>query len=367
MKSLLLVVPFLFSVACGDNGATSTTDARVDTAATADASAAVPRAVAVAGDFSAPPGTIGALKLDSLTVQQGLIAGVVTDDPQLRKIGNTLYVVNRDTNNVTGIDATTFALRGQLGTGAGSNPQDVAVVGSTLYVPVLGGTGVVYGKLGDSTFTAIDLAATVNDPDGKPDCTSAIAVGTDVYVGCADLSGFSPRGNGVLVVIDSMTNTVRTHISLPVANPQALSKMMGTNIIMTTYDSPAGCTVKITPGTTPTAECLTMNAALGGQPIAFDVAGTTLWFAYSAADFSHNWARSYDTTTSTYAANKLTPDTQSVTDIAACADGKVVVMDAPAGSTNPGGFRVYQGTTELTTTALPLGIKPVYGDATVCY
>ncbi|CAN5325484.1 hypothetical protein BH11MYX1_BH11MYX1_58170 [soil metagenome] len=367
MKSLLLVVPFLFATACGDNKTQTGADAAVDTKPTVDAAPAASRAVAVAGDFSAPPGTIGSLLVDSLAVQQGVTSGVVSDDPQLRKIGGTLYVINRDTNNVTGLDATTFALRGQLGTGAGSNPQDVAVVGDTLYVPVLGGTGVVYGKLDDATFTAIDLASAVGDPDGHPDCTSAIAVGTDVYVGCADLGNFSPRGNGVLVVIDATTNTVRTHIALPVPNPQALSKLLGTDIIITTYDAAAGCTIKVTPGATPTATCLTMNAALGGQPIAFDVSGTMLWFAYSAADFAHSWARSYDTTTATYAPTKLTPDTQAITDIAACPDGKVVVMDAPFGAANPGGFRVYHGAIELTSAALPLGIKPVYGDATVCY
>jgi DNA-binding beta-propeller fold protein YncE len=367
MKSRLLVVPFLFAIACGDNALQPPADAGVDSKPTADAAPATPRAVAVAGDFTAPPGTIGALLVDSLTVQQGLIAGVVTDDPQLRKLGGKLYVINRDTNNITGIDATTFAVLGQLGTGAGSNPQDVAVVGDTLFVPVLGGTGVVYGKLDDATFTAIDLASAVGDPDGHPDCTSAIAVGTDVYVGCGDLDNFSPRGNGVLVVIDATTKTVRTHVALPVPNPQALSKMVGPDIVITTYDAAAGCTIKVTPGATPTAACLTMNSALGGQPIAFDVSGTTLWFAYSAADYSHSWARSYDTTTATYAATQLTPDTQAITDIAACPDGKVIVMDAPFGAAKPGGFRVYHGTSELTTAALPLGIKPVYGGATVCY
>ena len=35
------------------------------------------------------------------------------------------------------------ALVAQLGTGAGSNPQDVAMVGNTLYVPALGTAGVV--------------------------------------------------------------------------------------------------------------------------------------------------------------------------------------------------------------------------------
>ncbi len=365
MKSLVLV-PFLVVVACGDNAKNAPADASVSVDGNAlDAAPASSRAVAVAGDFTAPPGVISSLALDTLAAQQNVASGVVSDDPQLRKLGTKLYVVNRDINNVTVLDAATFAVVGQLGTGASSNPQDVAVVGDTLYVPVFGGKGIVYGKLGDASVTEIDLAATVGDLDGKPNCNSAIAVGTDVYVGCGDLDAtFTPRGNGVLVVIDTTTNTVRTHITLAAPNPQPLPKLLGSDIIMTTFSASAGCTLKIVPGTTPTSSCLTTNVDLGGGPISFDVSGTKLWFAYSAADFSHSWARSFDTTTSTYAAN-LTPDTQSITDVAVCPDGKIVVLDGPFGS--PGGFRVYSGTSEVTTTALALGIPPVFGDALVCY
>jgi hypothetical protein len=371
MKSLVLVVPFLFATACGDNYAKLGADAAVDSAHS-DAAPAVPRAVAVAGDFTAPPGTIASLSIDSLAVQNGVVAGVVGADPQLRRLGDTLYVINRDTNNITALDAATFAFKGQLGTGAGSNPQDVAVVGDTLYVPVFGGTGVVYGKLGAATLTAIDLSIAAGDPDGKPDCTSAIAVGTDVYVGCDVLGNFVPRGNGVVVVIDTTTNTVRTHLTLPAENPQALTKMLGTDIIMTTFsysDPTAGCTVKITPGASPSATCLTQNAELGGAPISFDVAGTKLWFAYSNGSFNapKSWARSYDTSTSTYETGNLTPDSQAIQDVAACPDGKVIVLDHGATTTATNGFRVYHGTTEVTTAALPLGIKPVYGDALACY
>ena len=78
----------------------------------------------------------------------------------------------------------TLALVDQLGTGAGSNPQDVAVVGDKLYVPALGTAGVVVMTRGSTRpTTTIDLTR-ARDPDGKPDCVSAFAVGNDVYVAC---------------------------------------------------------------------------------------------------------------------------------------------------------------------------------------
>jgi len=328
MKKFL--VASLFIVACGDNGST-TTDAPVsiDSPSSIDAAPAIPKAIAVAGDFAAPPGVISSLDLGTLAVHQNLVAAVVTDDPQVRKIGSKLYVVNRDTNNITVLDASTYALIGQLATGAASNPQDVAVVGDKLYAPALGTKGVVVGTLG-STPTVIDLSGAdgVNDPDGKPDCVGAYAVGTDVYVVCEDLdNNFTPRAAGELVVIDSTTDTIRTKLALPVANPQGFIKALGTDLIVTTYDSPAGCTIKITPGATPSATCVTQNADLGGTPIAFAVSGTKLWFAV-------------------------------------CPNGKVVVADA---TLNAAGLRVYSGATETTTAALSVGIPPAYGNGLVCY
>jgi hypothetical protein len=361
-----LVASFVL-VACGDNGSVQT-DAHIsiDTPPTIDATPAIPKAVAVGGDFSTK-GELSALNTSSLYVSQNLVAAAVTDDPQLRHLGDKLYIINRDTNNITVLDDSTYALVGQMATGAGSNPQDVAVVGTKLYVPALGTAGVVVGTLGGST-TTIDLggASGVNDPDGKPDCVGAYAVGTDVYVVCEDLNNFVPRGNGVLVVIDSGSDTIRTVVTLPVANPQGFIKALGAHLIVSTYDSPAGCTIEVVPGTTPTATCLTQNADLGGTPISFDVSGTKIWFAYATGTFPNQilYARSFDTGTSTYAAN-LTPSTQLVQDVAACPNGKIAVTDA---TMNAAGLRLYSATgTELTTSAQSIGIGPVFGDGLVCY
>src|SRR5262249_12324940 len=99
------------------------------------------RAVVVAGDFN--PGHPGVLRTyDPATGMVHSNAGpalAVGDDPVLRHFGHELFIVNRaDGNNVTILDDRTLAFADQLGTGAGSNPQDVAVVGDKLYVPTYG-------------------------------------------------------------------------------------------------------------------------------------------------------------------------------------------------------------------------------------
>ncbi len=98
----------------------------------------------------------------------------------------------------------------QINTGSGTDPQDVAAIGSKLYVATLGGSGVevIDTSLGSAAkFQFIDIGNP--DPDGVPNCSSAIAVGTNVFLSCELLDASSkPRGNGIVKVIDSTTDTV---------------------------------------------------------------------------------------------------------------------------------------------------------------
>jgi hypothetical protein len=367
MKSCLALLVIL--AACGDNLA-RTTDAPqgIDAPVPSDTTPAIPRAVAVAGDFTAPPGVISSLDLSTMAMHENVAAGLVTDDPLIHKIDNNLYIINRDTNNVTVVDAATFALVTQIGTGANSNPQDVAVVGQKVYVPSLGTAGVVVGHLDSTATSTIDLNAATGETDGKPNCDAAFAVGTDVYVACGILDNtdmnLPPKTNGVLVVIDTTTDTVRTHITMPVKNPEGFFRKHGSDLLIATYDAANGCTIKITPGTTPTATCLVMNNELGGTANSIDVAGDKLWFAYSNATFTNSWARSYDLTTSMFAAN-MTPDAQSIHDVAVCPDGKIAVTEGAFG--DAGGIRIYNNGTEVTTGAISIGIAPVFSNGLVCY
>ena len=178
MNRLALVAITL--AACGDNNATpDAPGTRSPTACRGRRAPAIPRAVVVAAGRlhrAGDPGVISTVDVLTLLTHQNITAGVVGDDPVLRQFGNELYVVNRsDGNNVTILDATTFAVLDQIATGAGSNPQDVAVVGDKLYIPVLGGPGVLVVTRSTNAMSMIDLSA--DDPgDGLPDCNSVYAV-----------------------------------------------------------------------------------------------------------------------------------------------------------------------------------------------
>ena len=220
-----LIVSFLALAACGDNRALPRAlppDAASD--APSDAGpAAPPRAVVVAGDFT--PGDLGVLStLDPVTrTTQTDVGptGAVGSDPVLRHLGHELFVVNRGDNNVTILDDQTLAFKEQLGTGAGSNPQDVAVVGDRLYVPSFGTRGVTVLTRGATATTTIDLSA--DDPDGKPDCDTAYAVGNRVYVACGLLTTtFEATQPGKVYVIDTATDAVETALTVTLLHKNPL-------------------------------------------------------------------------------------------------------------------------------------------------
>src|SRR5262249_27213317 len=158
-------------------------------------------------------------------------------------------------------------------------PQDVAVVGNKLYVPVFGGSGVAVLTRGSTTVATIDLSA--DDPDGKPNCISAVAVGSDLYVVCELLdTNNKARGPGKVYVIDTSSDTVQTAktMTLTYKNPFGLleripdgAPMAGDLVIPTVGDYPfmttVGCVERISPGASPTAAgCLPTDADLSGVP-----------------------------------------------------------------------------------------------------
>lgn len=365
MKALL-ALPFVFVLACGDNLAGRPTPDAHDYHA-ADAGPQPVRALAAEppANFGPPPGILSVLDVDALAMHQNVAGGVAGGDPFIKKLGDRVYIVNRTDNNVMALDAATLEFIGQLGTGPGSNPQDVAVVGDKLYVPAFGTAGVLVGKIGEADFTTIDLNAAVGSTDGKPDCVGVAAVGTDVYVTCENLVSFVPATVGKLVVIDTTTDTVRTHIDLPVQNPQNLiAELPDHTLVVSAYDKTNGCTMQIAPGATPTATCLVGNAQLamgGAEPTHIAVQGGKIWFA-ATTNYTDGGLRSYDTATSVMGA-MVAPATENIRDVAVCPNGKIVVADT-AGT---GGLRVYQDGTELTTAPLAIGLPPGFGNNLVCY
>jgi hypothetical protein len=294
----------------------------------------------------------------------------------LRKFGNELFVVNRaGGNNVTILDASSFEAREQLGTGAGSNPQDVATFGDKLFVPATGTAGVVIVTRGQTSTTTIDLSSL--DPDGKPDCVSAYRVGGDIYVACELLDeNFTPRGNGKVAVIDGLTNQLRTTVTLSTANPFGVFTELPEDqgLVIPTFDylSPTTrCLEHVRAGDTPSsAGCLVQNADLGGYVVrsATQQVGNAqiLWMIVNNGNFSAEESRlwGYDLESKMLWADAVSPATQVLTDLAPCPNGQLVVADK---TMSANGLRVYEGATETTTAPLAVGVRPQSSPAIVCY
>ncbi len=330
-------------------------------------------AAVVSGDF-ASTGVISAIDVDSLEVAPNAVAGVAGSDPVIRRVGDELFVVNRSGgDNVTVVDAETFAFVEQYAIGAGSNAQDIAVVGRKLYLPGLGTEGVVVVDRDDpENPTTIDLSA-LDTVDGMPDCVAAYAVGTKVYVACGLLDNFFASGNGQLAVIDTADDSVDTTLELPAPNPWNWFSEVGGDLYLTIQPSfnatDAGCLAKITTGSTPTAACVVSSADLDGfSNRAFEVDGKLL---SAVTKFSEDFTTSYgklvwiDVEAGTVS-DALTPDTMIAQDVAVC-EGSVFMTDKAAGAD---GIRVFRldgdSVTEATTAPLDIGLPPRFENGIAC-
>jgi len=376
--TLLATTLALALAACGDNQ-------RVLPDATVDAPSGPPRAVVVAGDFTmGHPGVLSTLDPATREVKTNVgPALAVGDDPVLRHFPGELVIVNRtDGNNVTILDDQTLALKEQLGTGPGSNPQDVAEVGGRLYVATFNGKGLVVLTRGTTTPVTIDLSA--DDPDGEPNCNSVYAVGNDVYVSCGLLdAGFQPRGPGKVYVVDATTNQIRTTLTLTTKNPLGAFERVPDNapngageLLFSTVaflpdfsvDFAHGCVERIKPGAAPSAPgCLVTNADLKGYAsrAAFQVdKDNAITFLAVPTTFPKSELRAYDMTITTLWAGPLNPVTETVGDLVVCPAGELVLADT---TLNANGLRVYDGAAELTKAALPIGLPPKSTHGLVCY
>lgn len=350
-----------------------------------DAPPGPPRAVVVGGDFEpGNPGALSTLDLTSRTVEMKVgPALAVGSDPILRHFNGELLIVNRnDGNNVTILDDQSLTLKQQLGTGAGSNPQDVAVVDNKLYVATFAGKGLVRLTRGAIEPEEIDLSA--DDPDGRPNCNSVYRVGAHLYVSCGlldDAGQLAPRGPGKIYVLDAATGALKPSLTLTLStrNPFGLftevpqgAPNAGDLVIPTvlfafgTPDDGAGCIERITPGSTPIARgCLVDNADIEGfaSRIAFQVtpAVSFLW-VMTPREFPMSELRAYDMGTNTFWEGGVNPAAQQIGDVAMCPTGETVVTDR-AGA---GGLRLYNGS-EITDAMLPVGFVPQSSHGLACY
>lgn len=387
MRTALALATCLVIAACGDNlGAPGQPDAAGDDTPDGPRSDAPPgvvesRAVIVSGDF-ATTGILSTLDLPERTMTPGAVDGIAGSDPVIRHYGSDLYVINRfGGDNVTIVTDDQLGLVDQIGTGAGTNPQDVAVVGDKLYVAALGAAGViVIDRANGNAKTTIDLSA-LDPGDGNPDCVSVFAVDTRVFVACGVLMSFVPEGPGKIAVIDTTTDTVATSFDLPAENPFSLfartptTSVFGGDLVIglvpSFSDFSTGCLARVSVGASPAANgCAATNADLGGYANHIEASpdGAMLWVA--AAGFTTGplgLLRGIDLVSGALWDSPLSPPSQLIVDLAVCpgphAGGIVVASDT--GATK--GVRVYDNAVEVTTDPMPIGLPPANGGNIVCY
>ncbi len=363
--------------ACGDNVDPSAPDGGAQT--DAPSPPRNPLAAAVSGDFNVT-GVFTTVDVVTEVAQRNALAGVAGGDPYLRRHGDQLYIVNRDRGeNITVLGGSPLALVDQYPTGGGSNPQDVAPVGNKLYVPALGTAGVVVIDRTTRMATVLPFAGI--DPDNKPDCVSAYAVGTRVYVACGLLDAtFQPRGAAKIVVIDTTRDVVESSFDLPAANPVGLiissapAAMWGGDLLVPTVpsftDARTGCLARVRTTGTPAANgCAASNLELGGyvNRAAISADGARLWVAVGlfAPDFSSQTGklRALDIARGMVEA-VVSPSTQLIADVATCPDGRVVASDVKMGSS---GVRIWKDGVEQTTLPIDLGRPASPGNGLVCW
>ncbi len=374
MRVYLLVAASISFLACGDNieGGFNASDAGVidfqDRAT----------AFIVAGDFTSGTGIASTIGIPSLEVTSNVIDGVVSSDPVLRYHDDKLYIVNRfGHDNITILDAASKSLITQISTGAGTNPQDVAVVGTKLYIAALGAPGIlVIDTESPTDIQTIDLAS-LDANDGIPDCNSIALAGDNVIATCGLLQSFSAVGPGKVVVIDTTDDTLSNTFDLTTANPFGLlqatpadAMLDGDLLIGTVADFftglTTGCVERISVGETPESKgCLVSNADLGGYATGYAYGSNSDVYISVTSGFGENGpeaeVRRYDLQAEALDRATVNSSGQSLFDLARCPTGEWLFADSA------GGIRVYgNGGTEFTTMPLDIGLPPI-DNGIVCY
>ncbi len=331
----------------------------------------------VAGDYMGT-GVASTIALPEVAVTRNVVAGVASGDPVVRHQDGRIFIINRfGSDNVTVLDADTHDLIAQISTGAGSNPQDVAARGSTLYVAALNAPGILVLDLerpGDGVIQTIDLSA-LDQSDGIPDCGSVYLVEDRLYATCGILQSFAAVAPGKVAIVDAVSNTFIQSVDLETRNPvgflhpaPAGSALAGDLLAATVEfgQLTTGCIEHIRTGQEPGASCLIENQLLGGY--ASDIAAgpdDTLYIAlirgYEGA-LPDAVMTSYDLGSNALRPAPISPAGQRIFDLAWCPGDVLLAADAERG-----GIRVYAaGGSELTAAALDVGLPPVV-NGTVCY
>lgn len=322
----------------------------------------------VANDYSS--GAFGTVGLERLDAAPNL--GPAHSDAVARRLGGRLFIVDRfGADNLLELDpANAFAPLGQVGTGEGSNPQDVvALPGGDLLVSRLGTASLVRlaSDLSGETGT-VDLSGYADD-DGLPEA-AAMAVAPDgtVLVSCQRLVQFAPSDHSVVVAVqvDGTTTPRRLAGTNPftpfVRDPAADGWLIGVAGSTMAVEAEQGIE-RLAPDGSSQGVVVT-EEALGGSVTAFGFAGGAQagWAIVNVpidpANFvSHTHLVRFDLGTGLRTASVLAPEAFVLKALAIDDRDRVWVADA---TFDDPGVRVFDGVTgdELTAAPLDVGLPP---------
>lgn len=365
----------LLSPACGEDASPGgvdgsiAADARVALDASPGLDAAPGATLFALGSDGPGSGILSAVALPGLEVDQDLLASVASSDAVVRSFGGDLYIVNRfGSDNLTIVDPTVPELVAQMSTGAGSNPQDVAVAGSKIYVCPLNAGEILVLDLANprSAPTSIDISS--YDSDGVPNCASIVEAEDMLYASLELLDDTFTSQGGIVLAIDPSTDVVTGDVDLSYNNP--FGHMIATDpdgafggdllVATTDFSGTQGCIEALATGSTPSSRgCLVENEALGGYPSSMEVHGDLLWVAI-ATSFTTGEVVTVDADGSVGAA--LTPERRNTTDLAVCPTGHVITADQASG----GLFAYDAEGRSLSTSPIDIGLPPAYAGGLVC-
>jgi len=352
MKPIIPLFCTLLLAGCSGDSASNAPDAGdgeclCDAASQPDAAPPTSTIVAVSGDYNGN-GVLTTISVPSMEVTVNAVAGVVGGDPVVRAHGDRLVILDRFGGDTVTILNRDLSLAGQVSTGAGSNPQDTAIIGDTLYVAAFDAAGVLVFDLTNldaGIQNTLDLAS-LDAADDVPDCNSLFAVGTRLFVSCQilDRTTFAPRGNGKVAVLDTTDDSLETVLNLSSSNPTAQFAQTATgDLVFSTApgaifgaSNDAGCVERITTSGTPAlAGCMTSNADLNAYPKQVLPQGDSVLFV-NVVDFTTADLR--EVTGTTVSTKALPGLGTNVSNLSACPTGQLVVDDNTTGAR---GLRVF--------------------------
>lgn len=375
-----ILLAFSFASACGsDDPADVNPDAGETPTADAGEQSPEDTATVIAAGASGDVGIVSTVGIPSLEVTQDAVQGVADRDIVVRRIDDEIFLLNRDQDNVTILDSD-LQLVGQFSLEGHANPQDVAVLGDTLYVTAYDSKDVVVFDRSDPAADpeVIDLSS-IDEEDGIPDCSGMHLAGDTLLVACQRMDRseipYRARGAGVIAVIDTSTNTLDTTFELARENPigpfvsTGEDSPLGGDLLIASaadYSPENSCVERITLNPEPASEgCQLEGEDIGGTMSRMELDGDVLWYVASRADFTA-FVASYDLESDSFG-NAITDEGHSPNDLTICPEGEVVVADYPFGDESAGGLRIFVDGGEITEDELDTGAADIFPHGLLCY